>query len=527
MNFTLINQFIFFLIASFGLWLAFWVYFAERENKINKYFFWMVLIWILGEMTPYFIFRSFVLSQRIILFLPKIEVASVFIFFIFFYFFSLFFLNERKKFQPLSKFVLLTAIVGAFLAIFTNLFQKSVEISEEGIGIDLVLTTEGKIIWLGFVVLLTLFIFIRFFRKYFISSQREKLKIQYFLVGISIWIIINLVFNVYFPLVQNTFRYAYLGNYSIIFLFAFTALAIVKRELFGIRVVVTTIFVGLIGILLALDALIFTSQIYLQLLKGLILIVFLYFGYLLIRSVIEEIKRREEIEKLSRAKSEFISIASHQLRTPLTAIKGYISMLLEGTYGELPGKAKKPVEAVYKSNERLVDLVNNLLNISRIESGKIEMELKKSSLEDLISSVVNELKIEAEMKGIYLKFKKPKSPLPKILLDKEKMRQSVANLIDNSIKYTEKGGVTVEVKELKSKVQIIVTDTGVGLTEEEISKMFESFSRGMAGTRLYTQGAGLGLYIARRFIEMHQGKVWGESEGKNKGATFYIELPMR
>jgi len=112
-------------------------------------------------------------------------------------------------------------------------------------------------------------------------------------------------------------------------------------------------------------------------------------------------------------------------------------------------------------------------------------------------------------------------------MDEGKMIDAISNVVNNDIKYTEKGGVTVEVKKLKSKVRIIIKDTGTGMTKEEIGKMFESFSRGMAGTRMYTQGAGLGLYISRKFTEMHNGKIWVESEGKNKGSIFYIELPMK
>jgi len=123
----------------------------------------------------------------------------------------------------------------------------------------------------------------------------------------------------------------------------------------------------------------------------------------------------EKLKNLDRAKSEFISIASHQLRTPLAAIKGYISMFLEGTYGKLSEKIKEPMENVYKSNERLIKLVNDLLNVSRIETGKIKLELQKTSIEDVISNIINELKIEAEKKNIYLKWQEPKKPLPEIL----------------------------------------------------------------------------------------------------------------
>jgi len=234
----------------------------------------------------------------------------------------------------------------------------------------------------------------------------------------------------------------------------------------------------------------------------------------------------EKLKKLDKAKSEFISIASHQLRTPLTAIKGYIAMLLEGSYGQLPQNSKHPMENVYKSNERLIRLVNNLLNVSRIEAGKMGLTLEKSSLESIILSVIEELEIEAKKKNIYLKFKKPEKTLTEILIDKDKIRQVILNIIDNAIKYTNQGGITINLESQLSKLVISVSDTGEGMTKEELASIFETFSRGTAGTLLHTEGAGLGLYIARKFLEMHKGRIWAKSLGKGKGSIFYVELPV-
>jgi len=245
------------------------------------------------------------------------------------------------------------------------------------------------------------------------------------------------------------------------------------------------------------------------------------------KATVELREAYEELKKLDRAKSEFISIASHQLRTPLTAVKGYISMMLEKTYGVPPEQMEKPLKNIYLSNERLIKLVNDLLNISRIEAGRMEMQIEKTSLEEIITSVVEELKNSAKEKNIYLKWEKPEKPLPKISVDKEKIRQAIMNVIDNAIRYTEKGGVTIKCKMQNAKCKIEVKDTGTGLTKYELSKMFESFSRGAAGTRLYTEGVGLGLYVAKKFVEMHNGKIWAESKGKGKGSTFYIELPIK
>jgi len=279
--------------------------------------------------------------------------------------------------------------------------------------------------------------------------------------------------------------------------------------------------------LLTLDIFVFTDILMLRLIKGLALIVFLYFGYQLFKSVVREIQQREEIERLSNAKSEFISIASHQLRTPMTAIKGYISMILEGTYGKFPRKSQKPMESVYESNERLVKLVNDLLSFSRLESGKIEIEKEKVDIVALVANIVNMFKVEAKKKGLFLKLEKPPEKLPQILADSTKIIDVVSNLINNAIKYTEHGGVTVKLQIANGKLQIEVQDTGVGMEKEEISGLFQSFVRGTAGSKLYSQGAGLGLYIAKKYIEMHGGTLTVFSAGPGKGTTFTIELPMK
>jgi len=240
-----------------------------------------------------------------------------------------------------------------------------------------------------------------------------------------------------------------------------------------------------------------------------------------------------KLQKLDRAKSEFISIASHQLRTPLTAIKGFISMILEGSYGELSKKLKDPMWEVYNSNERLIKLINNLLNLSKIEAGTIEFIPQKASLKDIISSVMQELRFEAKKKNLYLRLETPTlyptqaKKLPNILMDIEKMRQVVLNVVDNAIKYSNAGGVTIKVKSQEESLLIEIADTGEGMTKQEISHLFKSFSRGTAGSRLWTEGVGLGLYVSRKFVEMHNGKIWAESLGKGKGSTLYIELPIK
>lgn len=235
----------------------------------------------------------------------------------------------------------------------------------------------------------------------------------------------------------------------------------------------------------------------------------------------------KKLQKLDKAKSEFVSIASHQLRTPLTAIKGYLSMVLEGDYGKLPQEASKPIDNVYESNERLIKLVNSLLNISRIEAGKMKLEKSEFPLEGLLKEMIQVFSARANKKKLKLKFEKPKTEIPKIRADREKLREALSNLLDNAIKYTHRGGITIKLKAIKNKVRITIADTGEGMIKEEIAKIFQSFSRAGAGRKFWVEGAGLGLYVAKKFIQMHKGKIWAESPGEGQGTTFYIELPVK
>lgn len=234
-----------------------------------------------------------------------------------------------------------------------------------------------------------------------------------------------------------------------------------------------------------------------------------------------------ELKKLDEAKSNFVSIASHQLRTPLTVIKGYVSMMLEGSFGKLNPGERDSLEKVYASGERLIQLVENLLNISRIESGRLQFNYEEVQLEDMIGGVVEELSGYAKKRGLKLEYKKPEKAFPKLNIDEEKIRQVAMNLIDNSIKYTKKGSVTVSLKKIGQIIRFCVSDSGMGIDKEDLPNLFKKFSRGKGTSVVHTEGTGLGLYVAKEMVDAHNGKIWAESKGKDKGSKFCFELPIK
>lgn len=261
--------------------------------------------------------------------------------------------------------------------------------------------------------------------------------------------------------------------------------------------------------------------------KSTIFLLYLASCSLLVKHNHEEMERKEELERISKLKTEFISIVSHQLRTPLAAIRGYTDMLKDGDYGEINYKVKEAINYIHDSSVSMIKMVNGLLSASRMERGKIELNLQNFSVPDMVEECTRDVELSSKAKGLYLQYVKPKFGIPLVRGDLEKIKYAISNILNNAVLYTNEGGVTVKVSRINYLIRVEIKDTGVGLEQDEMEKIFLSFSRGKRGIELYTQGTGLGLYVARSFIEKHKGKVSVFSEGKNKGSTFYIDIPIR
>jgi len=232
----------------------------------------------------------------------------------------------------------------------------------------------------------------------------------------------------------------------------------------------------------------------------------------------------EKLRELDRQKTEFVSIASHQLRSPLTAIKGYSSMILENSYGELTDKLRQPMQNIFDSSQRLVVIIEDFLNVTRIELGKMKYDFTILNWRDLAERVVNELKPTIEKKGLSIDFSAGEGSYM-VNADTGKLSQIISNIIDNAAKYTPTGAIHVSMEEGDSVVRLIIRDTGVGIPAETIPKLFEKFVRADDAGKVNYSGTGLGLYVAKQMVEAHKGKIWAESEGAGKGSSFFVELP--
>lgn len=239
--------------------------------------------------------------------------------------------------------------------------------------------------------------------------------------------------------------------------------------------------------------------------------------------VMRDITKEKEVERIQ---MEFVSVASHELLTPITQVQGHLSMIVDENIGKLDDTATKIVGNAYQGIKRISRLVKDLMNVSRIEKGTLKINPSEIEIDKFIENIVKDFQVEAQSNGLNIVFKKSKRNVSPVFTDSDRLSEVLNNLIVNAIKFTKKGGVTLAVSEKQDNTVVVsVADTGIGISKENIPKLFEKFYQVDSSATREAQGTGLGLYISRMIIEMMGGKIWVESK-LGEGSTFNFSLPQ-
>ncbi|MEA3399110.1 MAG: ATP-binding protein [Patescibacteria group bacterium] len=529
---------IFTLVTIFTILFIGLVTFLHRRKSVtNKLFLFISFITAAWSISNYFSLQPVIFSEliwaRLVMFFAIPHIV----------FFYLFIKNfPKENFSIPKKEIIYLSLVGGLLMVLTLtslVFEKMTFIN----GIPT--PTPGILIPIFglFIIFVLISSIVLIIKKYIKGTKKVKVAWRSMFIGfVSSYVLIILTNFVFLNATGDT-RFVLFAPLFMLPSIIGTAYSIMKYKLFNVKAMATEVILFVLLSITLIQTILSRNST--QLIFNLVILIsLLVVGFFLIKSVYREVKQRKSLEKLrlkledsnikleeandklkdlDKLKTEFLSLASHQLRSPLTAIKGYTSMLIEGDYGDINEKAEETIHRIFESSNNLTMVVEDLLNVSKIEQGGMKYEMKNFDLGEIVENTEKDLSITAKKKGLKLSYKTDDKDKHIVYGDKEKLRQVIINLIDNSIKYTKKGSIMVSVINEGKNVVFAVKDTGMGINPEIKEKLFQKFSRGNGG-KINTTGSGLGLYLVKKVVEAHKGKVWVESDGENLGSTFFMQL---
>ncbi len=517
---------IFLMSTVFGLI----IYRNNPKSTLNKIFFAITLSfasWIILILTQWTAVHTNIVHfawQALIAFEFSIYALSAYFVYVFVY---------KKEFPKIVKNILFAITTAVILLIPTSFNIEFFDITHcEG-----VVGTLWDIQYLFEVITIICLIAIAYSAKYNLGF---KINSAEFLTPLGVIIFLTTFFlSNLFGELTKIYNINLIGPIGMFLFLALLSYVIVKYNSLNTKLFGAQVLVGFQWIFIV--AIFFIQNIsYIQLVVAITMVISLPLGFFIVRSVKREIEQRERIEKLAKdlevaneklrgldqLKTEFLSLATHQIRSPLTAIKGYSSMLLEGDFGALPVRARESVKTIFASCQHLINIVEDFLNISRIEQGRMTYNKENLDLKPLVAEAIKELLPNAEKKNLKIDLRLTEQAPITINADRGKIKQVLHDILDNAIKYTKAGQIEVQVLHDRENAEVVIKDTGVGMDQKDLEKLFVKFSRASDAYKHNVSGTGLGLYIAQKMIEAHNGKILAQSLGRGKGSTFTIVLPL-
>ena len=522
-------------IAGMGI-LGFIVFFDNRRSATNRAFLLFAIVAIIWGISNYL--NSQFDTPKAALWNLRLH-----LFISVWYAFALFrllliFPKEKAELSQRYKFVLIPSVIlVSVLTLTPFVFSKIVTLAPIGEVSDPD-RRPGILLFAMIAVYLVFGGIFTLLKKLIRARGIEKTQFRYVFIGIITTFSLIIGFNLILPVFFHKLRFIPLGAVSTFPLAAFMAYAIFRHHLLNVKVITTEILTFVLAIVTLFEVVISKDILVLIFRSGVFALV-LGFGILLIKSVLREVEQREQLQKLneeleaakakledlSRFKTQLLSLASHQIKAPLAAIKGFVSILTDGLYGEINDKVKVTLGKIKYSADDLIDLINNLLDLRKVEEGKMEYTFQKTDLKKLVQGVVEELRPLANHgKNLEFTFTAPDGDAF-VNADPQKLKQVIQNLVDNAIKYTPEGFVRVELVDEKEKgtIALSIKDSGLGIPADLLAHLFEEFIRDERVKR-QIRGTGLGLFIAKKIVEAHGGQLWAESGGEDKGSAFTLRL---
>lgn len=522
-------------VLSFGF--GFFVFWNNRRSIITQALFVITLFlsyWLLGDLVVWATEKSYTTMFM----WSTINLVEPFVYAFSLYFIYLFI--DKQDISLKKKFAIFLPLL------VTIIFTPS---SLALIGYDLTTcdrdAIEGPLVYYGYLleIIYTLWIILLVFARYAKTQDLDQKK-QIRLAGIGM--VLFLLSFAFGNIIGSLFSdanflgedYSWtIGQYGLFGVPIFIGLLsymIVRFKAFNIKLIGAQALVVAIIFLTGSEYFFVTSRIN-QVLVTVTFVLVLIGGYLLVKSVRREIEAKEalaianaRLRELDKQKTEFVSFATHQLRSPLTAIQGNTSLILEGDYGEVRDGLRDVIQTIYTSIKTMINVVEDYLNISRIELGTMKYNFVEMDFKDLVKEVVDEQKPNIEAKGLKYSVKMDEKKPCVIKADPDKFKQVIMNIIDNSVKYTKEGSIAISLEKVAAEgvVRFSIMDTGVGITADVLPKLFQKFARATTANEANIHGTGLGLYIAKEIMNAHSGRIWAESAGEGKGSRFYVEMPL-
>ncbi len=509
--------------------LGFVVLFQDPKSDTTRAFFVFSLAAIIWGVINYASYHA--PTVFLTLWLCRLVIFAA-VWFCFFIFHLAYVFPQRKTaLSKRYKYILIPVVTLSSLLTLTPLVFSNVTFSSTQGSVPVIVPGIGIPIFGLTVLCLVCAAIYEFLNKQRKGQTDQNYQLGFIMGGTAITFALLILCNLILPIAFGQYVFIPFGAVFIFPFIACTAYAIIRFHLFSVRVIATEIFAFTLTIATLLQV-VFSSTAPELIFRIAIFILVLSFVILLIRSVLNEVRQREHIqlladqlEKANKQQVVLIHFITHQIKGFVTKSRNLFSMLLEGDYGTLPDTMRPMVEEGLRSDTQGVETIQEILNASNVKSGAVTYNMALFDFGQLVDEITNGLRPNAETKKLTFTVDTSGGPY-QVNGDRLELQNAIKNIVDNAIKYTPSGSVSITLKKDNDKLRFEETDTGVGITAEDMAHLFTEGGHGKESIKVNVESTGFGLYIVKNIINAHNGKVWAESEGAGKGSKFIIELPL-